>query len=263
MIFFGYELNQTFVNTNYLQLYNYFFDNLFDNYRWLLININDKLDITLIMKGANFGFMYRVTMKEELKTCKNVLIECTDTEPLEPTIVQLGEVEYLSIDMVTIHLDYGSHAYLNPEWYETILNSIQLVLVELKNMISKQIRILSITTVHTELEIIDSKSFISTERHSKLATDLLVERFGIGMARERETIKFTDWSGTISALLPLSMRYKVDKNSSVYNLDGNFATDTLFYGIKSISSNIVAQIYSHKYGFPFYYPTIWVKWEQI
>ena len=77
------------------------------------------------------------------------------------------------------------------------------------------------------------------------------------------TIKVKDQIGESSEVLPHSSRYKSYCRYSVKKLDGIFATNTLFSDIRSISSNILVQIYSHKCGFSYSYPMVWVNGYQV
>ena len=58
ILFFGDELDHTLLNLNHIRNYSIpFWDNPFDRDRVILIEISEKLDIPLITKGTNIGFM--------------------------------------------------------------------------------------------------------------------------------------------------------------------------------------------------------------
>ena len=64
------------------------------------------------------------------------------------------------------------------------------------------------------------------ERHMKMSAEVLADRFDIGLERARQTLKATAQRGTRSALLPISRRYRADRQFGVKRLNGKFATDT-------------------------------------
>ena len=68
------------------------------------------------------------------------------------------------------------------------------------------------------------------------------ERFGIGMYQARATLKVTDQGRTSSSIPPLTRRYKPDQYCSDNNIGGNFANNTLFADIRSISNKIEVHI---------------------
>jgi hypothetical protein len=82
-----------------------------------------------------------------------------------------------------------------------------------------------------------------------MAAEVLADRFGIGIERARQTLKATTQKGTRSALLPISRRYRADRQFGVKKLNGKFATDTIWAKKRTLRSNVASQIYSHKCGF--------------
>jgi hypothetical protein len=84
------------------------------------------------------------------------------------------------------------------------------------------------TTYDQDLEGTPARrTFVSTERHSKITADHIAERFGIGPERAKETLRVTSQRGLQSAILPIGRRYCADKMFDVKRLKGKFATDTL------------------------------------
>ena len=82
-----------------------------------------------------------------------------------------------------------------------------------------------------------------------MSAEVLADRFGIGLERARQTLKATTQRGTRSALLPISRRYRADRQFGVKRLNGKFATDTIWAKSRTLRSNVASQIYSHKCGF--------------
>lgn len=55
------------------------------------------------------------------------------------------------------------------------------------------------------------RTFVSTEQHTKITVDKLVERFCIGPLKAEETLKVTTQRGLRSAILPILRRYWADR----------------------------------------------------
>ena len=89
----------------------------------------------------------------------------------------------------------------------------------------------------------------STERHAKMSAEVLADRFGIGLERAKQTLKATTQQGTRSALLPISRRYRADRQFGIKRLNGKFSTDTIWAKNRTLGGNVASQIYSHKCGF--------------
>ena len=62
------------------------------------------------------------------------------------------------------------------------------------------------------------QTYTSTERHVKMSVEVLADRFGIGLERARQTFKGTTQRGTRSALLPISRRYRANRQFSYTKL---------------------------------------------
>ena len=82
-----------------------------------------------------------------------------------------------------------------------------------------------------------------------MSAEVLDNRFGISLDRARQTLKATTQRGTRSALLPISRRYRADRQFGVRRLNGKFSTDTIWAKIKTLRRNVSSQIYSQKCGF--------------
>ena len=93
------------------------------------------------------------------------------------------------------------------------------------------------------------QTYTSNERHAKISAEVLADRFGIGIERARQTIKNTLHTGTRSAILPLSRRYRSDRHYGTKYLNGKFATDTIHLRRKTLTGKVKSQIFSHKCGF--------------
>ena len=126
----------------------------------------------------------------------------------------------------------------------------------LKERLMKSIPMISEVSWYDESleDLTTRQTYTSTERHIKPSTEVLADHFAIGLHRAKETLKATLQRGTRSAILPISRRYRADRQYGIKRLNGKFATDTLWAKTRSLRGYIAAQIYSHKNGFCKAYP---------
>jgi len=153
-----------------------------------------------------------------------------------------------------------------------LLSRVSTALVELKEALTSKIRISSaqrLSQLQTRSEgtvirdpehatgdtdIPARHTFVSKDRHQKITADLLADRWCIGPHRAQATLRATQQRGVRSAILPLARRYRADRMYNVKRLDGKFSTDTFYATVRSLRSEIGAQVYFHKVGFAAVYP---------
>ena len=82
-----------------------------------------------------------------------------------------------------------------------------------------------------------------------MSAEVLADRFGIGLERAKQTLRATTQRGTGLALLPISRRYRANQQFGIKQLQGKFATNTIWAKSKTLRGNVASQIYSHKCGF--------------
>ena len=109
----------------------------------------------------------------------------------------------------------------------------------------------------------EPRTVVQSRRHSSVSPQELSERFGIGNIQAQRTLRVTTQRGMRSAILPLSRRYRANRFLKEKRLDGKFATDTLYYKLKTVHQNMAAQIYSHKCGFTKPYQLTKVNGESV
>ena len=126
--------------------------------------------------------------------------------------------------------------------HESFLHDIDPTLVDLRGLLISKVN-------NVVVDVPKPRTFVSEDRHQKITEDILAERFGISTKRARATLDATLQRGTRSAILPLSQRYKADRQFKLHRLDGRFATDTLYADKRSLLGNTHSQVYSHPCGF--------------
>ena len=141
--------------------------------------------------------------------------------------------------------------YDHHESDQAILHSISPSLSNLREQCLQQVRIMSqVDRFDGHLEDLPVRqTYTSNERHQKLTAEVLADRFGIGVERARLTLRATLQRGMRSAILPISRRYRADRQFNVKRLKGKFACDTLWSKTKSLRGHVGSQVYSNKNGF--------------
>ena len=182
-------------------------DNPFDRERPFSIEVNDELRIPLITSGTKVYFKSRTPSKSELESCTK--IEMTSNEAWNPSSVQLQKtnVHHINQDPVIKQVTLGMNdRYLYREDISSndiMLNEISSSLTSLNNITSN--------SYDQELEDIPRvRTYVSSERHSKITADRLSDIFCIGPVRAKQTLRVTRQRGTRSAILPIGRRYRAD-----------------------------------------------------
>jgi hypothetical protein len=107
----------------------------------------------------------------------------------------------------------------------------------------------------TMTDVPGQRTFISKDRHSAVTPEQLSERWNIGLAQSKQTLRVTTQRGVRSAILPLSRRYRTDRMYHQRKLRGQrFYTDTLIGKYKSVTNNTCAQLFANESFFAKAYP---------
>jgi hypothetical protein len=212
------------------------YDNPFDTHNILSIE-HDDVTIPLSISGTNIFLNTHTPTQHELDNCPH--IHLTSENEWNPHTVQLSstqsaeaEVLYTAQDELEAGLSQISSVFRFAEMAENLRN---------------------ISAVQADMP--GYKTFRSNERHSAVTPEILSERWSIGLAQAKQTIKVTTQRGVRSAILPLSRRYRTDRMYSQKRLRGQrFYTDTLIGKYKSLTNNTCAQIFANESFFATCYP---------
>ena len=266
-LFYGSRMDHSLINPNQVRHYGLeFWDNPYDRERGLKIASDDGLVIPMYSQGTKIMFRTRVPTREELEECPHITM--TSPRPWEPSEVVLQEANIrrpsITDTPLIQQLGYGSYAYSDATTDEAILHEINPVLVTLKELAISKVQVNEAATNNQfGHDVPERRTFVSTERHTKVTEDTLAERFGIGIQRARATLRVTTQRGMRSAILPIARRYKADRFFQTKRLNGKFATDTLYGPKKSLNANIGTQLYTHKCGFNAPYHLSKVDGQQV
>lgn len=219
-LYYGEKLDHSLINPNQVRSYGIpFWDNPFDKERGLKIEL-DATDIQLRAEGTKIYFETTTPTQRELETCTRVYL--TSRKDWNPTRTTLGKVA----------------TEQTKECQDGLKELMIRKLAETQRKYDKDLE-----------DVPTRQTYTSTQRHTKATADVLAERFAIGIQRARDTLSVTFQRAVRSALLPISRRYRADRQLNTKQLQGKFATDTLWFSVKSIRGYKASQIYSHKCGF--------------
>lgn len=238
-LFYGDKLGHSLINPNQVRHNNVeYWDNPYDKDKPLAIIVPDVLTIPLQMQGTKIYFESRTPTQHELDTCMHVNL--TSREEWNPHDISLSQTSVVS---PLLHERFCSESKTFPS-----INDESELLPIIPHLFERTSHIQSASSA-SPTDVSPRQSFVSNERHTKITSERLAERFGIGPSRAKATLKATTQRGVRSAILPISRRYRADRFLGVRILQGKFATDTLWMPTRTIAGNIASQIYSHKCGF--------------
>ena len=220
-LYYGIKLDHSLINPNQVRAFGIkYWDNPYDKERGLKIEVDKAIEIGMHTQGTKVRFETRAPTEYELSNCQHV--QLTSKTNWNPTQVRMSELKTK----------------------DSIPDGLKEKFIACMPSVS------AMTRYDPDFNDIPTRqTYTSTERHAKASAETIAERFAIGLQKARETMRATFQRGVRSAILPISRRYKADRQFSVKRLDGKFATDTLWAKTKSLRGFVAAQIYSHKTGF--------------
>lgn len=187
-LYYGLKLDHTLLNPNQLRAYGVpFWDNPYDRERGLCIEATDELVIPLETRGTKIFFNTRTPTDNELSTCEHVHL--TATMEWNPTEVMMSEIT--TQDQHPMFKRQGSGmdqhwVYLDNTSDDALLNEIDPTLVQLRERIISTMRIDPKT-----IDVPARRTFVLTDRHSKVTVETLSERFLIGPGQAKATLMAT------------------------------------------------------------------------
>ena len=214
--------------------------------------MSEELEIQLESKGTKLYFETRVPTKHELETLE--AIEITSDKDWNPTDVELQQIQVMQqtdtfVQQVQMMTTQKKYEYNDPGSNKALLHEID---PSLSNIHARMIQNVKVKTKDMMIDrntLEERRTFVSYERHTQFNARTISERFVIGPKKAEETLKVTTQKGVRSAILPISRRYRADRQYSVKRLNGRFATDTCYFKSKTFNQSIGSQIFSHKNGF--------------
>ena len=264
-LYYGNKLDHSLINPNQIRANAIdVHDNPFGN-EPISIHIDGGPSIPLISNGTKIYFDSRTPTEEELNICEH--IQLTSVNEWNPESVILGEIKSKVIERkvqtVNTFMDpINPYSYAKEEKYycndyrsnDMILLDIDANCVMLKERLIEKVTTGRYADHDNTKEMTARRSYTSKGRHNKITSTQLAENWCIGFRRAEATIEATTQNLTRSAILPISRRYRADRNYNIKRLNSKFSTDTIYGELKSLLQNVAAQVYTTKFGFASVYP---------
>ena len=228
-LWFGDRMEHSLINPNQCRSYGIrVCDDPTDEYRKLGMELSDDYVVPFLMKGTTCYFESRSPDLSEIETCRTFLVSDPDT--WDPTS-ELFRISAVGRGPMSVSVSNLSAS-----------NLCDLCLYEFYDF--------------DYLQKSDIAQIRTSKRHHGVDANLLSLKWGIGLEKARNTIKYTTQMNVRSALLPLTRRYRTDLLSQrLKRLNTRFYTDTMFSKIgTSLRGNTCTQIFTDGNGAVFAYP---------
>jgi len=123
-------------------------------------------------------------------------------------------------------------------------------------------RIMKSTVVPTEMfegplsgdELMEPKTFLSSDRHSNTTPEDLSEIWNISIEQAKMTLEATTQHHSRSAIMPLSRRYRMDRMFEPKRLRCDMSTDTMDPRCEGMHGDTKCQVFGNKQMFAAAYP---------
>ena len=250
-LWMGEVLDHSLINPNQLRQFGITVqDNPFQGEEMHIATEDASVFIPLASSGTTIHMQTRTPTDQELQECQH--IELTSKAPWNPHEVcfpeptRLVEEGRMASKIGKLRIDN-----LDSSWdHDDTRNDCQIYNMEgLVERLVSEIRV-----EETPSDVPTRRTFVSNERHSQVSPEELSDRWCIGLAQARNTIKITTQKGVRSAILPLSRRYRADRVFERPLLRGQFYTDTMDARTKSLDGNRYAQVFANQDFFAVAYP---------
>jgi hypothetical protein len=195
----------------------------------------EAVSIPLQLKGTTIYFESHTPTSWELENCCHIVL--TSDNPWKPNTVKLG---CSGITIGNKSVLAASDEYIFPQ-DKAILASI--LCVYYPDLLAKRIRAVS------QVDVPRMNTCVSHKRHSFITATELSGHWHIGLHQAKDTLDATTQKFTRSAILPLSWRYRSDRNFYCCHLNHDFAADLYLGQNKSARGNIGAYVFTHRCGF--------------
>ena len=234
-LWFGTLVSNSLIAPNQVRSFGYSLcDDPYDPHRD--IGIQDQISGTEIkfnVKDGMVGIDTRCPSLEECYEFRRIIL--TSDEEWDPRSPHLQHNQLRSIDAVT--------SLRRPDPFDEFDTHLRTVSSVLTNAFARDLH----ETVQLELPDVRVGALTQTERHAKVRDDDLARRWNISIPTARQTLKVTTQMGVRYATEPLHRRYKTNllTNSNARRLTGRWYADTLHAPVRSIESNVCAEVFTN------------------
>jgi hypothetical protein len=256
-IWMGDKMDHTLVNPNQLRSYGITVqDNPFAAAPTFISTEDNEFSLPLSCSGTILMAATRTPTDRELNTCPHVVL--SSEHDWDPKNVRFPKASRTVEEEITRTI--GS---VNVEGNCCDDNSDEesdSVVFDIGGMSQRMIASVKVQTVPrqvSQVEVQDVpqvKTFQSKGRHSTITPEELSERWQIGMAQAKETLKRTTQRLVRSAVMPLARRYRADRMFEKKRLRGMWSSDTMDGRVKSLDGNRYGQVFANGSYFAEIYP---------
>ena len=243
-IWMGDQLDHSLLNPNQLRHHGVVVqDNPYDAQSLHLSSYDDEYTIPMHADGTIIYFASRTPTDFELSHCHH--IHLSSKAPWNPRDVQFPTTAHRAEE--AIYHTVGKVCRFDLSMQDDDNEHITSLIA---NRLISEVQVTDDNTQDVPLP----RTFASGKRHTDVSAQELSERWFIGIAQAKDTIRVTTQNYTRSAILPLSRRYRADRVFEKPLLRGDFYTDTMDGRCKSLNGNRYAQIMANKDFFAVAYP---------
>ena len=202
-------LDHSLINPNQLRQFGIVVqDNPFSADETHIATEDESLFIPLTSQGTTIFMNTRTPTDQELQECPH--IEFTSRSPWNPHDVRFPEPTRLveegrmanCIGKISVHTTESDDIRADYDIYSTT------------GIVERLIAEVRVEDVPSDVPT--RRTFVSNERHTQVSPEELSDRWCIGLAQAKNTIKITTQKGVRSAILPLSRRYRAECSSVRY-----------------------------------------------
>ena len=247
-LWLGATMSHSLINPNQLRYHGLTVqDNPFDNKNPIAIECLEDTIFPLSIEGTVIFLETRTPTQRELDTCTH--IQLTSDNDWNPQSVRL--LASAQTAEAEVNYDYGDDLEPGLSQISCVYDFAEMAKSLARNCQEQR----TVTAAAVKTDLPGHKTFISKKRHSEVTPEQLSERWNIGLAQAKQTIKVTTQRGVRSAILPLSRRYRTDRMYNQRKLRGQrFYTDTVIGKYKSVTNNTCAQLFANESFFAKAYP---------
>ena len=227
-------------------------DNPFDGDEMHVRTEDESLFIPLLSAGTTIYMNTRTPTDQELQECPH--IELTSKTPWNPHDVCFPEPTRLVEEGGMTNRIRGLQTKFIDKFDDKFDDEtgVDFDIYNVKRLAERLVAEVRVEDVPSDVPT--RRTFVSNERHSQVSPEELSDRWCIGLAQAKNTIKVTTQKGVRSAILPLSRRYRADRVFERPLLRGQFYTDTMDARTKSLDGNRYAQVFASQDFFAAAYP---------
>ena len=261
-LWFGDRMDKSLINPYQCRSYGIqLCDDPIDPHRKLGIHPIDDCFIDLHMNGSTCGFLMQYPTDENLANCRHITM--SDEENWDPSTIQFNvssmqaeTQDNISWRTISIAESYTPAAPPVTQTQDDIsLHEFDRILATVSTGLVPELIMESIICKVKTKKTRTGYATITDNRHHDMSPELLSQKWGIGIEKAMDTIKYTTQDNIRSAILPLTRRYRTDFMSQrLRRLSTTWYTDTLFSTQKSILGNTCAQMFTDGKGFTYVHP---------